>query len=40
MACEQAGYSDKLLTELGLKSHFKAWRRDFWTLARPEDLKG
>lgn len=40
MAFEQAGYTDKLLAEVGLKSHRKTWWRDFWAPARPEDFRG
>ena len=40
MAFEQAGYTDRLLAEVGLKSHRKAWWRNFSAPARPEDFKG
>ena len=40
MAFEQAGYTDDLLAEVGLKSHRKAWWKDFWAPARPEDFGG
>ena len=39
MAFEQAGCTDKLLAEVGLKSNRKTWWSDFWAPASPEDIR-
>ena len=38
MAFEQAGYTDKLLAEVGIKTHRKAWGMNPWKLIRLEAL--
>lgn len=40
MAFEQADYTNKLLAEVRLRTHRKAWWMDFWAPARQEDSMG